>query len=574
MDFVSSPFKIYGLLYRARRRQMWNRFAETYREAKFMFYFIACFVVGYWFLFTFLFYQGLHFVQFGIPGLGDLLLSRLLYILFALMFGMLVTSSAIVGYGVFFKNQETAWLQTLPVSHGQIFRWKFFEMALLASWAFIFLSGPLILAYAIVLKISPLFLLGVVVLYLPFSFLANAIGAAAILLLVLLWHHVWGRRFILISLCFLVVFGYLNFKPIDVHALKEAQTVPLINILLRNTQLAAKPLMPSYWLASAVIGLGERLWTKAIFFYGVTLSYSLFFCWILLNYSGNWFYTDFSHVQDRRLHHREKRRGELLPLFFLGKILFCWMRWLKRPIRSILVKDFVTFFRDTAQWSQFAIFFGLLGFYFLNIRNFRYELDERFWVSVIAFLNLASLGLILSTLTTRFVFPQFSLEGKRLWLIGLSPITLKEVVWGKFWASAIASGAITIGLMQFSFKSLHLEPAMQQIIAFTIFMMSLGLNGIAVGMGVIFPNLRQTNAAQIVSGVGGTFCLVCSLGYVAVTVLGVAIPMHFRYMAKASIDFDFASPVGMIYIGVFLISLIAMMLPMRFAEKKLLNLEI
>ena len=33
-------------------------------------------------------------------------------------------------------------------------------------------------------------------------------------------------------------------------------------------------------------------------------------------------------------------------------------------------------------------------------------------------------ALNLATLTTRFVYPQFSLEGKRLWIVGLSPLGL------------------------------------------------------------------------------------------------------------------------------------------------------
>jgi len=532
-------------------------------------------VVVFWVFFTWLFYRGIDFLQKSIPALGDLLVTRMFYLLFAFIFVMLITSSVVVGYGVFFRNRETSWLQTLPVPYERLFRWKFVEMFILASWAFVFLSGPVLLAYGMASRISPFFLAGTVILYMPFSLLANALGAVAMLWLVWMWHTTWGRRVIVAGASMGLGLAYHFFKPIDVQSLREAEFLPLMNLLLQNTKVVVTPFLPSYWLATAVIGLGDTLWWKTLFFFTVMLSYALLAGWLVLRYGGGLFYHDASVVQDRRLHGRTHAlRIKLSPLFWTGRLCVFWMRWLTGPVRALLRKDWISFWRDTAQWSQFAIFFGLLGFYFLNIRNFRFQLDDRFWVSVVAFLNLASLGLILATLTTRFVFPQFSLEGHRIWLVGLAPVTLGQVVWGKFWASAFVSGGITVGLMFFSFSSLQLDWTLRWLIGFTVVMMSLGLSGIAVGTGVLFPNLKQHNAAQIVSGFGGTFCLVLSLAYVAVTVVIVAFPAHLRYMARLPLDFRFTSPASLVYIGVFVAGFIAAWLPMWLAQKKLARFEI
>lgn len=568
-----SSLALYRLWARAWKGQAANRLKQIIRQSRLMLTVITGFVVTYWIFFTWLFYRGLQFLQFGIPALGDLLVARMFYLLFALIFFMLIISSVIAGYGVFFRNRETAWFQTLPVSHGQLFRWKFLEMACLASWAFVFLSGPLFLAYGWGMKLPAWFLLLLPVLYIPFSILANTVGAALLLCLVWLWHERWGRRFVVGT--GLVGLGVLlaTHRPVDVAAMREAEIVPLMNMLLKNTRVAVEPMLPSYWLATAVLGLGEKIWNKTFFFFGLVSSYCLLFGWLLLRYSGGLFYENASRVQDRRLHGRtHSSRTYRSSLSILATVLVGWMRWLSPPVRSVLKKDVITFWRDTGQWSQFAIFFGLLGFYFLNIRNFRYHLDERFWVSVVAFLNLGSLALILSTLTTRFVYPQFSLEGRSLWLIGLAPASLKEFMWGKFWSSTFFSVSITASLMFFSFHSLHLEAALRWIIAFAICMMSVGLNGIAVGLGVLFPNMRQ-NSAQIVSGFGGTFCLVLSLAYVAMMVMSVAIPMHVRFMAGLPLEFRFTSMVGVIYTVTFLMSLAAALIPMRLAERKLQQFE-
>ena len=89
-----------------------------------------------------------------------------------------------------------------------------------------------------------------------------------------------------------------------------------------------------------------------------------------------------------------------------------------RPIRLLILKDLRTFRRDPAQWSQFLIFFGLLAFYFLNIRRLGYDVQSPYWRNLVSFLNLAVTALILSTFTSRFIFPLLSLEGRNFWVLG------------------------------------------------------------------------------------------------------------------------------------------------------------
>jgi ABC-2 type transport system permease protein len=82
------------------------------------------------------------------------------------------------------------------------------------------------------------------------------------------------------------------------------------------------------------------------------------------------------------------------------------------------------FWRDTAQWAQSLMLFGLLAVYIFNLRHFSQQLSDPFWTQLVSFLNLGACSLNLATLTTRFVYPQFSLEGKRLWIVGMAPLGL------------------------------------------------------------------------------------------------------------------------------------------------------
>jgi ABC-2 type transport system permease protein len=44
--------------------------------------------------------------------------------------------------------------------------------------------------------------------------------------------------------------------------------------------------------------------------------------------------------------------------------------------------------------------------------------------------------------------------------------------------------------------------------------MTFALNGLAIGLGVLYPNVKETNPNKIVSGFGGTLCFVLSSVYI------------------------------------------------------------
>ena len=177
------------------------------------------------------------------------------------------------------------------------------------------------------------------------------------------------------------------------------------------------------------------------------------------------------------------------------------------------------FWRDTTQWGQSVMLFGLLGVYIINLRNFTHQLSGEFWVNLIAFLNLGVCALNLASVTTRFVFPQFSLEGHRLWIVGLAPMGLARVVKIKFWLASAMSFAVTSGLIMLSCYLLKMSWDRVAFFGAVITLMTFALNGLAVGLGVLYPNLREANPNKIVSGFGGTLCFVLSSVYILVCVL-------------------------------------------------------
>jgi ABC-2 type transport system permease protein len=250
---------------------------------------------------------------------------------------------------------------------------------------------------------------------------------------------------------------------------------------------------------------------------------------LLLSYevAGHAFYGSWSasigsraeRVQRRAL--RVQRKTDRRPFL---ETLFQLIPFLSRPVKALALKDARLFSRDPTQWTQFLIFFGLLCIYVLNLRNVALDYRNAYWEALISHLNLAASTLTLSTLTTRFVFPQFSLEGRRLWIIGLSPLGMRNVLLQKFTFSCLGAMLVTVTLMTASSMMLHLPWGRVLFFDLAIALPAAALCGLAVGLGALFPNLKEDNPSKIVSGFGGTLCLVISFVYIVVYVSLIAIP--------------------------------------------------
>jgi ABC-2 type transport system permease protein len=198
--------------------------------------------------------------------------------------------------------------------------------------------------------------------------------------------------------------------------------------------------------------------------------------------------------------------------------LFIFMR---ADRRALVLKDIRVFWRDTTQWGQSLVLFGLLAVYIINLRHFSHQLNNPFWIDLVSYLNLGACSLNLATLTTRFVYPQFSLEGKRVWIVGMAPFGMVHVVITKFIMSTIASLAITLLLVVGSCYMLQMPWERTLYFSYAVVIMTLTLNGLAIGLGVLYPNFKEDNPSKIVSGFGGTFCLVLSFLYILVSVVAL-----------------------------------------------------
>jgi len=253
-----------------------------------------------------------------------------------------------------------------------------------------------------------------------------------------------------------------------------------------------------------------------------------------------WFRTSFTAFKCRNTPHRHARES------FLDRAAAKLLAWFPEQLRLLLIKDWKLLRRDPVQWSQFLIFFGLLTLYFLNVDRFNNpnrDISYVTWINMVSFLNLAVVGLILSTFTTRFIYPMISLEGHCFWILGLLPMSRDTILWSKFCFAALGSLFPSAILILLSDLMLRVSPLIVIVHQLTCVLLCFGLASIAVGLGATMPNFRETSPSKIAAGFGGTLNLVLSALYIIVIVVLTALPCHFYLIADNALWHDsFLSP--------------------------------
>ena len=452
-------------------------------------------------------------------------ISLLFNAFFSSLMIMLVFSTGILIYSGMYCSAEAKLLMTLPAREEAIFSHKFQEALWFSSWGFILLGSPMLVAYGVV-RHSPWTYFAML---LPFmvSFVVIPATVGGICCMVLAgWMPRLRLHALSVGLAAMCVFGlWLAWSALS--AVKaDSMSAAWFEQTFARLGITEQKLFPSWWLSSGLIE-AARVGTNAKESWASLGEAAKFLALLvangmLLQLVAGWLARRCYRLGFSQLIGEVPARRQR-PIGWFDQMLINDGSAAGRPLRLLVVKDLRLFRRDISQWSQFVIFFGLLGLYFFNVRSFNYNNS---YASMIGFLNLAVVGLILSTFTTRFVFPMISLEGRRFWILGLLPVHRDHIVWSKFLFSFLGGLLPCCGLVLLSDVMLGLPRRVIVIHEICCVMLCMGLSGIAVGLGARMPDLREPSPSKISSGFGGTLSLVISSLFIMLVVVVAALPTH------------------------------------------------
>jgi ABC-2 type transport system permease protein len=447
---------------------------------------------------------------------------------FLALMPLLVFSAGVILYSSLFRTREIAFLLTIPARTGRVFLHEFHEAVIMTSWGFLFLGSPILLAYGVVAGAPWYFYAMLPGFFVAFVYIPVALGAIACLLVVRFFPN---HLRIVLSSCGLLLAGVVVWAAWGaiVGPQQDLLTPGWLQEVLGRLRILDQRLLPSWWLSNGLLDAAGGAWTESLLFLALLISNALFFRLAAVWVAEAVYRTAYDARYNQTPRRKRPKSGQF------DQALSRLLSPLPTTIRLMTIKDVRLFRRDPQQWSQLLIFVAFLLLYFVNIRPFTYGVSSREWVYMISFLNLAVVGLLLSTFTTRFIFPLVSLEGRRFWILGQLGTPRETILWGKFWFAAV-SALIPCGILVLLSDAMLRVPWLimvsHQVTCLTLCM---SLAGIAVGFGAWLPSLREDSPSRIAASFGGTLTLVTSTLLILTVVLLTALPAHFLIAAEYNV---------------------------------------
>ncbi len=462
-----------------------------------------------------------------IHPVGDLLISRILTLGFMTFFSMLAMSNIITAIPTLYRSSEVDFLLTTPLKYISIFTSKFLENVFYSSWAIMLLGTPIMFAYGKVMNAPLWFYIYIIIVYLIMVLLCASLGIALMILLARFFSGIKRWQVLtIISICAIIgTFFILQYLIPQGLVLRDAETMAEVNYYLSQLRLAS-PYLPNTWIEAtfrlAVSGQSKNMLLPLTYLLSSALMLAQICFWI----AEKWYYESFL-----RFNYHWGQRTKKSEKSKIYKV-YWFLRLIPSPIKNILDKDIKVFIRDPIQWSQVMILFVLLLVYLLNIRNLPLDFTFTFWKTIISYVNFGFTGYVLATLSVRFIFPSISMEGFSFWVLGVAPLNMRTIFWEKFWLGFGFSFIFAEILTLVSGIMLDLDWLVLLLSAICIFLTSISLTGLSIGLGAYYPDFRSNNPSHIASSAGGMITVACALTYVGLMVVLLAWPLNSYFNSK------------------------------------------
>ena len=498
----------------------------------------------------------------GVQEIGPLLAGKLLGLILVGFFSILMLSNIITALSSFFLAKDLDMLVAGPVDWLKLYGAKLLETILHSSWMVALMSVPMFTAYGVAYDGGWWFPLIVLAVFIPFLVIPGVLGSVVTLVLVNVFPA-RRTRDILSVIAVLAAGGIvLLFRVVRPERLARPEGFRSLVDFVAILRTPTSPMLPSEWASEAVMSwLGFRLDLLPFYLLWTTAATAV----VIGAFMHRWLYLKgFSKAQESG--QRWARAGLFQSV--AGRVL--------KPLgvlrRELVLKEVRLFFRDSTQWSQLILLAVLVVVYVFNIKYLplRGEGITFFLVNVVPFLNLVLSGFVLASIAARFIFPAVSLEGRTLWLLRSSPMSVKDLLWSKFWVGTLPLLILALGIVGLTDYLLDVSVFMFVVSVLTIAMMTFAVAGLAIGFGTLFPQFETENAAQIPTSFGGLLFMMSSIAVIAGVVILEASPVY-SYLASKTFTRAKADPTEMV-VGFGLaaaLCLTATILPIKIAMKRL-----
>jgi len=507
-------------------RSVWNRDRGRRASGTLKNLFLLFLGTVFWAGIFYLFCRVLLYFQ-GVEGIGTVLAIKLLTMIMVVFFSLLVFSNIITALSAYYLSDELVLLHSLPLSLERIHLAKFVETLFASSWMIVLFGMPVFGAYGVVYGASSGYYGAVLLGLVPLLIIAAAVGIVCTMLLVRLFPARRTKEILALLSIVLLVSLYLLFRFLQPERLfEEAELDRFINFLA-VVKTPSSVYLPSHWftefLVSLLFGRSGDPWFHFLLLLSTAMASITIGAWV-----GSRIYID------GWMKSQEGRGTKLPASSWVHRAADVLTRPLGLQTRSVVRKDIKLFLRDTTQWTQLLLLGALVVVYLYNFRVLdlkKIPISTVYLQNLLSFLNLGLAGFVVSAVAIRFVFPAVSIEGKSFWLVRSAPISVKRLLWSKFWMYLFPLLLLSEILIILSNWFLNVSGFMMGLSVVTMVFLTAGIVGLGIGLGAIYPRFFVENVAKIATGYGAILYMILAMGFIALAVFLEAWPVNAIFMS-------------------------------------------
>ncbi len=504
-----------------------------------------------------------------IEGFGDILVYKLLSMILLTLFSLLIFSNILTSLSKLYLSKDLSLLNSMPVPIHKIFIARWIESTLDSSWMVIVYTIPVFISYGIVYGAGFVFYGNIVLVILILSVISSGISVVLIMIVV---NFVPANRirniFIFIGLCFFLIL-FFAFRFLRPERLVDPEVFSNVLFYLKSLKSPAPLYLPSTWVFDSMKATLSGHIMEGLFHTMLSLSWAGVMVCSAIIISNSYYFKGLSKTQTAQVR-----------LFKYNYSGYRFSKFLPRSYRALISKEIRTFFRDQTQWSQLFLIGALVIIYVYNFNALPLEkapIKTIYLPNLLSFLNIGLAGFVLITITARFAYPAVSSEKEAFWLVRSAPIDLRHYLWIKFLVYFLPLFVLTEILIIATNILLKVTSFMMVLSVVDIFLVVPGVVSMGIGFGAAYPDFKAENPAQTVTSFGGLLFMMVCAGYVGAVIIIEAGPVYRLFMANIKGDvltiFEWGWVIGSFTL-VFSLSITAVMVPMKFGEKRLLKMLI
>lgn len=445
--------------------------------------------------------------------IGLFLLHEFISIIFFIFFLSINVGNIIVSWSTLYKSEEINYYFTKPIATYKLFLIKFIDNIFYSSSTLLLVLLSVFFGYISYFQLSIIDLLIILIFnLLPFILTAASLGVIVLLIVVKLAVVIGARKLIitiaLIYLSSLIVF-FKILSPVTL-VYDVLANYPDVDQYFGYLIPAISHYMPNQWFSDSLYWMLKGNESQMFINVLKQISTAFFFFCLAIILGNKWYYNTW--LKNIRLNISSEKKSVTRRIISENMLSEAGQTF------SLILKDFIVFFRDSTQLVHALILLLLMIIFMISSSGISYlnfediKLAGTIYMSIFMFIIL-----LISTLALRFIFPLISLEGKVFWKIRSAPVNYFSLINIKIVPFTIILLGISILLAFFSHIKLapHLTfYAVPVIISIALFLIMMNYC-----MGIIFVKFNEKNAIRIASSKGASLSFLFGIIYMIVVIV-------------------------------------------------------